>query len=118
MHFLANHQEITRKEVQALLDVGQSTARRVVKEIDVRIARGESGHGGPHLQPRRRAWRRATPPRWRVRMIESVAIEPAPLRQVYGSQALAATIERLEKRVADYHTQTALAASTDYPAGE
>lgn len=40
MHFLANHQEITRKEVQALLDVGQSTARRVVKEIDVRIARG------------------------------------------------------------------------------
>lgn len=53
-----------------------------------------------------------------ARMIESVAIEPAPLRQMYGSQALAATIERLEKRVADYHTQTALAASTDYPAGE
>lgn len=51
-------------------------------------------------------------------MIESVAIEPAPLRQAYGSQALAATIERLEKRVADYRTQTALAASTDYPAGE
>lgn len=43
MHFLANHQEITRKEVQALLDVGQSTARRVVKEIDVRIARGYLG---------------------------------------------------------------------------
>lgn len=34
------------------------------------------------------------------------------------AKALAATIERLEKRVADYHTQTALAASTDYPAGE
>lgn len=50
-------------------------------------------------------------------MIESVAIEPAPLRQVYGSQALAATIERLEKRVADYRTQTALAASTDYLGG-
>lgn len=51
-------------------------------------------------------------------MIESVTIEPAPLHQVYGSQALAATIERLEKRVADYRAQTALAASTDYPAGE
>ena len=105
MHFLANHQEITRKEVQALLDVGRSTARRVVKEIDVRMARGESGHGG-------------RPAKMAACMIESVAIEPAPLRQVYGSQALAATIERLEKRVADYHTQTALTASADYPAGE
>lgn len=46
-------------------------------------------------------------------MIESVDIEPAPLRQVYGSQALKATIERLEERVTDYKTQTELAASTD-----
>lgn len=47
------------------------------------------------------------------RMIESVDMEPAPLRMVLGSQALAATIQRLEERVADYRTQTALAASTD-----
>ncbi len=117
MHFLANHQEITRKEVQALLDVGRSTARRVVKEIDARMARGESGHGGPHLPPVEGPGG-GRPAKMAACMIESVAIEPAPLRQVYGSQALAATIERLEKRVADYHTQTALTASADYPAGE
>ncbi len=53
------------------------------------------------------------PAKMAERIIESVDIEPAPLRQVYGSQALAATIERLEARVADYKTQTELAASTD-----
>ena len=47
------------------------------------------------------------------RMIESVDVEPAPLRMVLGSQALAATIQRLEERVADYKTQSELAASTD-----
>lgn len=58
------------------------------------------------------------PARMAARMIESVDIEPAPLRQVYGSQALAATIERLEQRTADYRTQTALAASTGFAEGE
>ena len=53
------------------------------------------------------------PAKMAARMIESVDIEPAPLRQVYGSQALAATIQRLEERVADYKTQIELAASTD-----
>ena len=48
-----------------------------------------------------------------TRMIESVEKNPAPLRMVLGSQALSATIERLEERVADYKTQTELAASTD-----
>ena len=53
------------------------------------------------------------PAKMAARMIESVDMEPAPLRQVYGSQALKATIERLETRLADYRTQTELAASTD-----
>ena len=53
------------------------------------------------------------PAKMAARMIESVDIEPAPLRQVYGSQALVATIKKLEERVADYRTQTELAASTD-----
>ena len=53
------------------------------------------------------------PAKMAARMIESVDIEPAPLRQVYGSQALKATIDRLETRLADYKTQTELAASTD-----
>ena len=47
------------------------------------------------------------------RIIESVDKTPAPLRMVLGSQALRATIERLEARIADYKTQTELAASTD-----
>lgn len=47
------------------------------------------------------------------RIIESVDQNPAPLRMVLGSAALRATIERLEARLADYRTQTALAASTD-----
>ncbi|MBQ9274341.1 MAG: SDR family oxidoreductase [Succinivibrio sp.] len=54
------------------------------------------------------------PVRMASRMIESVDLEPAPLRQVYGSQALKATIERLQQRLADYQTQTELAASTDF----
>lgn len=58
------------------------------------------------------------PVRMAQRIIESVEKEPAPLRMVLGSQALAATLERLKARVADYETQTELAASTDYPAGE
>ena len=53
------------------------------------------------------------PAKMAARMIESVDKEPAPLRMVLGSQALKATIERLEERVADYRTQTQLAASTD-----
>lgn len=53
------------------------------------------------------------PAKMAARIIESVEKDPAPLRMVLGSQALAATIERLEERVADYRTQTELAASTD-----
>lgn len=53
------------------------------------------------------------PAQMAVRIIESVKQNPAPLRIVLGSQALKATIERLEERIADYKTQTQLAASTD-----
>lgn len=48
------------------------------------------------------------------RIIESADRTPAPLRMVLGSAALKATVERLEERLADYKTQTALAASTDF----
>lgn len=53
------------------------------------------------------------PAKMAARIIESADKEPAPLRMVLGSQALKATIGRLEERVADYRTQTELAASTD-----
>lgn len=48
-----------------------------------------------------------------TRIIESVYKDPAPLRIVLGSQALASTISTLKARIADYETQTELAASTD-----
>jgi NAD(P)-dependent dehydrogenase (short-subunit alcohol dehydrogenase family) len=58
------------------------------------------------------------PARMAARMIESVDIDPAPLRMVLGSQALASTLEVLRKRLADFETQTELAASTDFPQGQ
>ena len=58
------------------------------------------------------------PARMATRIIESVDVEPAPLRMVLGSQALAATLSALRARVADFETQTELAASTDFPPGE
>lgn len=47
------------------------------------------------------------------RIIESVDLDPAPLRMVLGTAALSNTITTLEKRLEDFKTQTELAASTD-----
>ena len=53
------------------------------------------------------------PAKMAQRIIESVDKPDTPLHMVLGSQALAATIQRLEERVAAYKTQTETAASTD-----
>jgi hypothetical protein len=58
------------------------------------------------------------PARMAARIIESVSTEPAPLRLVFGTQALQSTVKTLRERITGYETQTELAASTDYPAGE
>jgi NAD(P)-dependent dehydrogenase (short-subunit alcohol dehydrogenase family) len=58
------------------------------------------------------------PARMAARIIESVDLEPAPLRMVLGSQALEGTIQTLRKRIEDFEAQTKLAASTDFPPGE
>jgi NAD(P)-dependent dehydrogenase (short-subunit alcohol dehydrogenase family) len=58
------------------------------------------------------------PARMAARIIESVDVEPAPLRMVLGSQALESTLATLRKRIANFETQTKLAASTDFPSGE
>jgi NAD(P)-dependent dehydrogenase (short-subunit alcohol dehydrogenase family) len=57
------------------------------------------------------------PARMAARIIESVDVEPAPLRMMLGSQALNNTLTTLRKRIADFETQTELAASTDFPPG-
>lgn len=54
------------------------------------------------------------PEKMATKIIESVAIEPAPLRMVLGSAALNSTIDTLEKRLVDFQNQTELAASTDF----
>jgi len=58
------------------------------------------------------------PVRMATRIIESFDIEPAPLRMVLGKQALESTLATLRKRIANFETQTELAASSDFPAGE
>ncbi len=58
------------------------------------------------------------PARMAARIIESVDVEPAPLRMVLGSQALEGTLATLRKRIADFEAQMELAASTDFPPGE
>ena len=57
------------------------------------------------------------PEKMAARIIESVTKGKTPLRMVLGSQALQATITRLEERLAEYKKQKALAASTDIVAG-
>jgi NAD(P)-dependent dehydrogenase (short-subunit alcohol dehydrogenase family) len=58
------------------------------------------------------------PARMAARIIESVDVEPAPLRIVLGSQALESTLATLHKRIEGFEAQRALAASTDFPPGE
>ena len=58
------------------------------------------------------------PQRMAARIIESVDIEPAPLRMMLGSQALDSTLRVLRKRIDDFEAQRDLAASTDFPPGE
>jgi NAD(P)-dependent dehydrogenase (short-subunit alcohol dehydrogenase family) len=58
------------------------------------------------------------PARMAARIIESVDVEPAPLRMVLGSQALESTLATLRKRIEGFEAQTALAASTDFPPEE
>jgi NAD(P)-dependent dehydrogenase (short-subunit alcohol dehydrogenase family) len=58
------------------------------------------------------------PARMAARIIESADVSPAPLRMVFGSQALQGTLSTLRKRIADFEAQIELAASTDFPPGE
>jgi NAD(P)-dependent dehydrogenase (short-subunit alcohol dehydrogenase family) len=70
-------------------------------------------HGFLNMLDKSKGLAPGDPAKMAQRIIESVDITPAPLRMVLGSQALSATIERLESRLADYKTQTELAKSTD-----
>jgi NAD(P)-dependent dehydrogenase (short-subunit alcohol dehydrogenase family) len=58
------------------------------------------------------------PARMATRIIESVDVEPVPLRIVLGSQALEGTVATLRKRIEGFEAQRDLAASTDFPPGK
>jgi len=73
----------------------------------------ESCHGFLNMLDASKGLAPGDPAKMAGRIIESVDKTPAPLRMVLGSQALRATIQRLNERIADYETQTNLAASTD-----
>lgn len=73
----------------------------------------ESCHGFLNMLDASKGLAPGDPVKMAERIIESTDKNPAPLRMVLGSQALKATIERLEERVEDYKTQKTLAASTD-----
>ncbi len=73
----------------------------------------EACHGFLNMLDPSKGLAAGDPAKMARRIIESADKTPAPLRMVLGSQALSATIARLKERVADYETQTALAASTD-----
>lgn len=78
----------------------------------------ESCHGFLNMLDASKGLAPGDPAKMAAKIIESVDKNPAPLRMVLGSQALTATLDRLEERVADYNTQTDLAASTDFVKGE
>lgn len=73
----------------------------------------DSCHGFLNMLDASKGLAPGDPAKMAQRIIESVDMEKAPLRMVLGSHALSATIERLKERIADYETQTELAASTD-----
>lgn len=73
----------------------------------------ESCHGFLNMLDASKGLAPGDPAKMAQRIIESVDKNPAPMRMVLGSQALNATIERLNERIEDYKTQKDLAASTD-----
>ena len=79
---------------------------------------GSPAHGFLRMLDPKNGLAPGDPARMATRIIESVDVEPAPLRMVLSSQALASTIATLRQRIAGFAAQTELAASTDYPQGE
>lgn len=74
----------------------------------------ESCHGFLNMLDPAKGLAPGDPVRMAQRIIESVEMEPAPLRMVLGSHALAETIKRTEEHLAAFRAMTDLAASTDF----
>jgi hypothetical protein len=59
----------------------------------------------------------ATRSGWAARIVESVEVEPAPLRMVFGSRALESTIAPLRKRLAGFEARPNSPRRPGFPAG-
>ena len=92
---------------------GSAKVAKLMPEYD-----GNPAHNFVNMLDPAKGLAAGDPARMAARIIESVNVNPAPLRMVLGSQALESTISTLKARIANFETQTELAASTDYPAGE
>jgi hypothetical protein len=57
------------------------------------------------------------PARMAAAIIASADVDPAPMRIMLGSQALANTLKVLKARITAFEAQSELAASTDFPPG-
>lgn len=92
-------------------------ARTEFRYVSAKVAKlmpeYESCHGFLNMLDASKGLAPGDPVKMAERIIESVDKTSTPLRMVLGSQALDATITRLKERIADYETQTELAASTD-----
>lgn len=73
----------------------------------------ESCHSFLNMLDKNKGLAPGDPGKMADRIIESVDVEPAPLRMILGSQALNVTIERLRERIKGYEDQRELASSTD-----
>jgi NAD(P)-dependent dehydrogenase (short-subunit alcohol dehydrogenase family) len=76
---------------------------------------GTPAHGFMRMLDPKNGLAPGDPARMAARIIESVDVDPAPLRLVLGSQALEGTLTALRTRIASFEAQTELAASTDFP---
>lgn len=81
----------------------------LIKEYD-----GNPAHNFLNMLDKNKGLAAGDPVKMASRIIESVEINPAPLRIVLGSQALKSTIDTLKTRIDDFIKQTDIAASTDY----
>lgn len=73
----------------------------------------ESCHGFLDMLDASKGLAPGSPSKMAQRIIESVDRSSETLRMILGSQALSTTVTRLKERIAEYETQTELAASTD-----
>ncbi len=78
---------------------------------------GTPAHAFLRMLDRKGSLAPGDPARMAARIIDSVDAEPAPLRMLFGTQALESTLTTLRKRIASFEAQTKLAASTDFSPG-